>query len=429
MTKRMLWLIALTLSLCLPVVAQDKPDPAKPAAAAPDSEAELRRAIESAGRNSQQVIVNLEDYLQRFPQSQRRAEIEREIYRLSHEARDRDRAISYGTKVVAANERDVETLSTLVTLLRERKGEGDLKQALAYADRLIDQVEKVLGGPKPKRMSAAQWDDRKERGLASVLLLRGQVWADLGEADKARDDLLKSYRHARLAGTAVALADLAEKRREVDQALDYYLQALVVSLVANEELDRAAVRAKFGKLYAARHGSEAGLGDRLLRAYDEYIKERAARLARVDGPNLNAGVTDPFLFQLTRLDGPAVRLADFRGKVIVLNFWATWCGPCLIEAPLFEKTMEKYKDDREVVFLGVNTDEDRELVEPFLKKQKWKMPMAFAESLDERYGVESIPTTMVFDRRGQVSYRQAGFNPRGDFVALLTEKIEEARKK
>jgi thiol-disulfide isomerase/thioredoxin len=114
--------------------------------------------------------------------------------------------------------------------------------------------------------------------------------------------------------------------------------------------------------------------------------------------------------------------------VVVLNFWATWCGPCRIEMPLLEKTMATYKNDPNVVFLAVSTDEDRPQVKPYLESQKFKLPVVFAEFLDEHYAVSSIPTTMILDKQGNISFRQSGFNSREDFVGMLSEKIEAAKK-
>ena len=427
-----LLMLALLMTLSAQVGAQDKQAPPKneksEAAVETDSEEELQRAVRSAGGSKQQVMINLEGYLKKFPKSEHREEIEQEIYKLSLELRDRNRSITYAERLVAGDAENLEVLITLVSMLRERKAEGDLPKALRYADQLISQVETVFSGSKSARVSAAQWADHKERGLATVYLLRGQVQADLGKRELAEADLRKSYQFVRMADTALALGDLAEKRRAVDEALEYYFQAFALALDSNDGNERTEARRKLGQLYVAKHGSEAGLGDRLLKAYDEQVAAHAARLAWIKPPNPNEGVTDPFLFKLTRLDGSAVKLADFRGKVIVLSFWATWCGPCLAEAPLFEKTMLKYKDDADVVFLALNTDEDRALVEPFVKAQQWKLPVAYAEHLDEHYGIESIPTMIVFDRRGQISFRQSGFNTREDFVVALSEKIEAAKK-
>jgi thioredoxin-related protein len=82
-----------------------------------------------------------------------------------------------------------------------------------------------------------------------------------------------------------------------------------------------------------------------------------------------------------------------------------------------------------VVFLALSTDEERDEVAPFVRQHKFKLPMGYAEHLEDHFRVSSIPTTMVFDRKGEIAFRQAGFNPREDFVQMMTGKIEEARKR
>jgi thiol-disulfide isomerase/thioredoxin len=412
-------LIAVVL-FSFPVVAQDQ-------SVASDPEADLRRAVETAGGGEAKIVENFEAFLKKHP-DYRRAEVEREIFRLSVKLRDRDRSITYAEKLVAANERDFETMTQLVTLLRERRAGDDLKRALGWADKLVERIEATLAAGKPGRLSQAQWNDRKERSRASVALLRGRVLADLGEGDRAIGELRRSYKAAKLAETAVALAELSEKRGARDEAIDYYAQALALSFDANEEIDRREVRRKLGALYAAKSGSEAGLGDRVLKTYDQLVREREERESSLERPNINAGATEALDFKLTRVEGGQIKLADHRGKIIVLNFWATWCGPCRIEMPLFEQTIAKYKGDAEVVFFAVNTDEDREVVSPFLKGQKYKLPVVYADYLDEHYAIRAIPTTIVLDRRGQVSFRQQGFNSREDFSQMLSDKIEAAKK-
>jgi thiol-disulfide isomerase/thioredoxin len=411
--------------------ASDAPKDAAQAKDSPkDSDDDLRRAIESSGGNEMRIVANLESYLKKYPNSARREEIESELYKLCIKLRDRNRAIIYAEKLLIRDEDNIEALTSMITMLRERKAEADLTKALTYADALIKRFERIIAASaKPRRVSSAQWQDRKEQGIASVYLLRGKVHADLGFDDKARADLTKSYQAARLAETAVALGELAEKRKDVDEAIDYYLQAFAIALNTDDRIDMKSLRRRVGQIYSAKNGSEAGLGDRLLKAHDAFVNEREERLAKIDLPNINEGVNDPMRFTLTRLDGSPLKLDEQRGKVIVMNFWATWCGPCLTEMPLFEKTIAKYKDDKNVFFLAVTTDEDRDLVAPFLKQYKFNLPVAYADYLNDHFAVSSIPTTIILDRYGEVSFRQAGFNPREDFIESLSEKIEDAKKK
>ncbi len=428
-----LFLLLICFAMTVTVSAQTASDQSAQATAPAqqlDSDTELRKAIESSGGSETQIIINLENYLKKFPKSEHRQEIENEVYKLAVKLRDRDRVISYAEKLLDANEGNIDALTNLVTMLQQRKGQDDLNVALTYANQLVRQFEGIIASSiKPKRISAAQWEERKQQGLASVYLLRGRVYADLGNDEKAKADLTKSMGASRTAGAALVMGELAEKRKALDEAIEFYTKGFVIALVTNEEIDLKAIRQKLSQLQTAIKGSETGLGDRLLKTYDAYIKERDERLAKLEQPNINEGANSALDFKLTKLDGSKLDLATLSGKIIVINFWATWCGPCLTELPLFEKTMARYKDDKEVAFLAITTDEDRELVAPFLKQHKFNLPVAYADYLNDFFKVNSIPTTIILDRKGEVAFRQAGYNPRTDFTAELSERIEEAKKR
>ena len=354
-----LFLLLICFVVTVTVSAQttsDKPAQATTSTQQLDSDTELRKAIESSGGSETQIIVNLENYLKKFPKSEHRQEIETEVYKLAVKLRDRNRVISYAEKLLETNEGNIDALTNLVTMLRERKGQDDLNVALTYANQLIRQFEGIIASSiKPKRISAAQWEERKQQGIASVYLLRGRVHADLGNDEKAKADLAKSFEASRTAGAALVMGELAEKRKALDEAIEFYTKGFVIALVTNEEIDLKAIRQKLSQLQTAKFGSETGLGDRLLKAYDGYVKERDERRAKLEQPNINDGATNALAFKLTKLDGSKLDLATLSGKIIVMNFWATWCGPCLTEMPLFEKTMVKYKDDIEVVYLAISS--------------------------------------------------------------------------
>ena len=434
--KTMWFVLALSFLLNLSAVAQEKPklkakeNAAKAEAQQPDEDEELRKAIEGSGGNEQQMVENLEAFLKKYANSSRREEIERELYKMATNLRDKNRQLAYAEKLVASNPQDLEKMTLLVSTLHDRKGAGDLAKALSYGDKLVKAVEDIFASRiKPARMSPGQWEQQKGRTIASVYLLRGQIHNDLGNLDQAESDLHKSYKQSPLAATAATLAAIAEKRKNTDQAIEYYLQAFIRSLAATEGTEREEIRRKLGQLYTTKHGSEQGLGDKLLKTYDVITKDNAERLAKVEPPNPNENIASPLEYKLTKLNGGEVRLADYKGKVIVTNFWATWCGPCRIEMPELERAMEKYKNDKDVVFLAINTDDDRNYVEPYVKGQKIKLPVVYANYLDAEFRITSIPTTIIFDRQGQIAFRQAGYNSREDFVTMISEKIEAAKKR
>jgi thiol-disulfide isomerase/thioredoxin len=120
-------------------------------------------------------------------------------------------------------------------------------------------------------------------------------------------------------------------------------------------------------------------------------------------------------------------MASLRGKVIVLDFWATWCGPCRIQHPLYDKVKQKYNSRDDVVFLAIDTDEDRSLVPTFLSTNKWTYSSYYEDGLSVLLKVSSIPTTLIYDGRGELVSRMTGFDP-DRFVAMLSERIDEALK-
>src|SRR5204863_7168580 len=123
-----------------------------------------------------------------------------------------------------------------------------------YAEQLVKAVEALINqGARPRRLSQAQWNDRKDKGLGSVLLLRGKVQADLNNDSAAQSDLQKSFKLAKLGGAALTLGELAEKKKATDEAVDYYVQAFVISLVTDEELDRITIRALMCQIFTSQY--------------------------------------------------------------------------------------------------------------------------------------------------------------------------------
>jgi len=122
-------------------------------------------------------------------------------------------------------------------------------------------------------------------------------------------------------------------------------------------------------------------------------------------------------FQLQSLDGRQVRLSDFRGKAVLLNFWATWCAPCKIEMPWFIDLQKQYAAQGLQV-VGVAMDDSGEAaIAKFAKEMAVNYPVLIGkESVGDAYGgVEFLPTTFVIDRQGKVVDRVFGLVGRSEF--------------
>ncbi len=115
-------------------------------------------------------------------------------------------------------------------------------------------------------------------------------------------------------------------------------------------------------------------------------------------------------FTLTDLDGNKVGLSQYRGKVIVIDFWATWCPPCKDSIPFLESLYQRYKE-KGLVVIGVSFDEDVELVKRFKERYIMTYPVLMGEDrIKNNYGLIAIPEMFIIGRDGVLRYHHLGFN-------------------
>jgi thiol-disulfide isomerase/thioredoxin len=135
-------------------------------------------------------------------------------------------------------------------------------------------------------------------------------------------------------------------------------------------------------------------------------------------------------FSLTTLEGEPILSRELRGKVVVMDFWASWCGPCLKAMPLVEDLQERYRSSPDVAFLAVNTSwrgETREQARSFVRERKVSIPAAYdsAAKVTTLLGIQSIPTALILDRSGNVRFRHTGAAAgTGQFVATMSGQID-----
>jgi peroxiredoxin len=109
-------------------------------------------------------------------------------------------------------------------------------------------------------------------------------------------------------------------------------------------------------------------------------------------------------FTLKTPEGRTVRLSEQRGKVVFINFWATWCPPCREEMPAMERLWRQHRQAG-FVLVAVSLDTDRALVKPYVAEHALTFPIAFDPGLEvaNRYGVRALPASFIVDRQGQVA--------------------------
>lgn len=135
-------------------------------------------------------------------------------------------------------------------------------------------------------------------------------------------------------------------------------------------------------------------------------------------------------FSMFDTDGKQVTLSSLKGKVVVLDFWATWCIPCMASFPAMQRVMGRYKDDPDVVFLFVNTMEKKNEIQSWITKFKTDHNYPFRMLLDSdskvisSYGNSGLPTKAVIDKDGMIRFMTIGFSGDSELVSELQDMIE-----
>lgn len=142
-------------------------------------------------------------------------------------------------------------------------------------------------------------------------------------------------------------------------------------------------------------------------------------------PALEVGKPAP-AFKLPDLDGKEVSLDQYKGQVVMLDFWATWCNPCRISMPILEQLQKEYP--KNMVLLAINLQESRDEVRSFIREQGLNPSHVLLDQkgeLGQMYGTDSIPMQVLIDKEGIVRDVRAGYNP--SMVNMFRAQIERLK--
>lgn len=166
------------------------------------------------------------------------------------------------------------------------------------------------------------------------------------------------------------------------------------------------------------HGDEAG--EPISAPFIEPMAAHASSLdaeAQTDQAACLPNAKPATDFTLPSLDGRKVTLSSFKGKVVLLNFWATWCGPCKAEIPGFVELQEQYKDD--LVIIGLSVDDPADKAKAFADQYKVNYPVVLGlgrDDIQDAYGpIYGIPASFLISRDGKVCKRHLGIAPKSQF--------------
>lgn len=257
-----------------------------------------------------------------------------------------------------------------------------------------------------------------------------EVLAEMAEAlkkkepgEKATDDQKRSYTYS--AGIYwQAVAKVAEAEQRKLDALTAYQTALTIR--SKSSAPSAGSKDQLME-NTQRLWKELGGTDQGWRAYLARLDSKS-KPGSAETSTWNTKNTALAEFDLMDLEGRKWSVADLKGKVALINLWATWCGPCREELPYVQKLREQLKDRKDVVILTLNIDEEVGLVEPFMKENKYTFPVLLGQAYADAQGVDSIPRNWVVAVDGKVVFEGIGFGADGqEWMKKAAEVIEKVK--
>jgi peroxiredoxin/Tfp pilus assembly protein PilF len=332
-------------------------------------QARIERMMSDVGNDLdfKEKVKQLERLLDLGPSPGIKWHIYRKLFLEAEKAGENAAVLKYGEKLYSMDKTDTALLAKMAIALADEK--RDLRKALRYARLAEESASKFLSVQKPANtdeswfkanfpLEREQNNYKKQQALSLHAL--GWVLCQKGSYLEAEARLRQSIELERSEKRLLHLAEALRKLGRAEEAQKFSYEA------ENEWL--------------------------------ESLKRQFTNKAAKE-------------FQLQAIDGRNYRLSDFKGKVVMINFWATWCDPCANEMPHLVKMYEKYKQRGfEILAVSVDSKPDRYKVAPFAKKYNMAFPVLFDEGVADLYNIKGYPTNIFIDRQGNLRYRQFGFD-------------------
>ena len=243
-------------------------------------------------------------------------------------------------------------------------------------------------------------DDTRNGFLAPTL---GRVYFQLKDYDKAEKVLRESAEYASKKNQPLALYQLGytlQEKGNKKEAIDWLVRGLVM---AHNDKAMAAL-------------------EKLL--FEADSKQTAQQMIGALRRKEAKPAPD---FKLVSLKGDSVQLSKLKGKVVMLDFWATWCGPCVSELPNLVKLYKKYENNPGVVFFSIDKNEPASTIKPFMEKNNYSFDVLLGNltPVSQAFGIEGIPMKFLIDRNGRIEFRHIGGDRDPKVIDDLSREIDE----
>ncbi len=352
-------------------------------------------------------------FLQRYPAYRRGEELERNIVTRYLRRGEYDTVAAFLQRIPSPHPQSYIMLTRFLLgqyqMMTDTIEQRKLRDRLAEVANLMrEYVEQDLLSLKPPYLAPSEWEKQMTTVRAEAFYTYGLVQEAFGNLEQAMEAYQQALMWYDMEDVPADLYDhlipLLIRFGHSKDAFLFIQQAIVTGKASD------SIQKQLRPLY----DSLVGKGDEGFRELEQHLEQekKSYRKMQLFKKRLNQPMVDG---ELTTLDGKKVRLSDFKGKILILDFWATWCGPCKASFPVLQRLYDSLKNDKDIAFLVINVwervDNRDSIVKAFLKQTNYTFPVYLdkKDALIRKYGITGIPTKVYIDKKGRIQFKEIGF--------------------
>jgi len=294
---------------------------------------------------------------------------------------------------------------------------GLFADAEKFAEAGLKKFEEKISEAKKDEQKKAYLEFSEKPDRARILNLLGEALLKQKKHEKAEKVLLESTEISKEYNYGFKLlGELYENTNQLEKAEDFHISYIAFTTFDKPNYDNLK------KIYQKRKGSADGFENYLQNV--KKIEKTKRRELVVSGRNKE--LKDLVAFNLKTLDGKSFSSNDLKGKVVVINIWATWCGPCVKEMPELQQLYKKYSDAKDVAVITIDSLEELETIKKFMTGKKYDFPVLLSGDYFSTAPVDAYPTTWFIDKQGKIAYTKIGYSK--NLLEEFDWRIEELKK-